>query len=88
MRSAWVMKLKPGQEILTDTRDHIVTAISADHAAARTGATVRQAQLYADPAKVSFALVATRAPSGATATVLTANGMSTAWTNSWVWRPR
>ncbi|MEO7601668.1 MAG: aminotransferase class V-fold PLP-dependent enzyme [Sphingomicrobium sp.] len=47
------MKLKPGQEILTDTRDHIVTARSADHAAERTGAKVRQAQLYADPSKVS-----------------------------------
>ena len=47
------MKLKPGQEILTDTRDHIVTAISADHAAERTGATVRQAALYADPSRVS-----------------------------------
>lgn len=47
------MRLKPGQEILTDTRDHIVTAISADHAAARTGAKVRQAQLYADPSRVS-----------------------------------
>ena len=47
------MKLKPGQEILTDTRDHIVTAISADHAAQRTGATVRQAPLYADPSRVS-----------------------------------
>jgi len=47
------MRLKPGEEILTDTRDHIVTAISADHAAERTGAKVRQAQLYAEPAKVS-----------------------------------
>ena len=47
------MKLKPGEEVLTDTRDHIVTAISADHAAARTGASVRQAALYADPSKVS-----------------------------------
>ncbi len=47
------MKLKPGEEILTDTRDHIVTAISADHAAERTGATVRQTPLYADPSKVS-----------------------------------
>ena len=47
------MKLKPGQEILTDTRDHIVTAISANHAAERTGAKVRQAPLYVDPSKVS-----------------------------------
>ncbi len=47
------MKLKPGEEILTDTRDHIVTALAAGYAAERTGAKVRQAQLYADPAKVS-----------------------------------
>lgn len=47
------MKLKPGQEILTDTRDHIVTTISAQYAADRSGASVRQAQLYADPARVS-----------------------------------
>ena len=47
------MKLKPGQEILTDTRDHIVTAISADHAAERTSATVRRAPLYAEPSRVS-----------------------------------
>jgi isopenicillin-N epimerase len=47
------MKLKPGQEILTDTRDHIVTGISTDYAAQRTGAKVRRAALYADPAKVS-----------------------------------
>lgn len=47
------MKLKPGQEILTDTRDHIVTALSTGFAAERTGATVRQVPLYADPSKVS-----------------------------------
>ena len=47
------MKLKPGEEVLTDTRDHIVTALSADYAAERSGAKVRQAQLYADPARVT-----------------------------------
>lgn len=45
--------LKPGQEILTDTRDHIVTTTSARYAAERSGATLRQAPLYADPARVS-----------------------------------
>ena len=45
--------LKPGQEILTDTRDHIVTSISADYGAKRSGGTVRQAALYANPAAVT-----------------------------------
>lgn len=46
-------RLRPGQEILTDTRDHIVTTTSARYAAERSGATLRQAALYADPARVS-----------------------------------
>ena len=45
--------LKPGQEILTDTRDHIVTNISATYGAERSGGTLRQAALYADPARVT-----------------------------------
>ena len=51
------MKLKPGQEVLTDTRDHIVTRLSAGYAAQRSGATLRQAPLYADPSRVSVAEV-------------------------------
>src|SRR5690606_5397011 len=47
------MKLKPGQEIVTDTRDHIVTTISATYGAEQSGASLRQAALYADPARVS-----------------------------------
>lgn len=47
------MKLKPGQEILTDTRDHIVTTTSARYGAERSGATLRQVPLYADPVRVS-----------------------------------
>jgi isopenicillin-N epimerase len=47
------MKLKAGQEILTDTRDHIVTTLAAQEGAERAGASVRQAAFYADPAKVS-----------------------------------
>ncbi len=47
------MKLKPGQEILTDTRDHIVTTVSATYGAEQSGASLRQAALYADPARVS-----------------------------------
>ena len=47
------LKLKPGQEVLTDTRDHIVTHLSARNGAERSGAAYRQAALYADPAKVS-----------------------------------
>jgi isopenicillin-N epimerase len=47
------MKLKPGQEVLTDTRDHIVTSLAAGYAAERSGATLRQSPLYADPSKAS-----------------------------------
>lgn len=47
------MKLMPGQEILTDTRDHIVTTTSARYGAERSGATLRQTPLYANPASVS-----------------------------------
>ena len=47
------MKLEPGQEVLTDTRDHIVTTIAATYGAQRSGASFRQAPLYADPATVS-----------------------------------
>jgi selenocysteine lyase/cysteine desulfurase len=47
------MKLKPGQEVLTDTRDHIVTTVAATSGAQRSGATFRQTPLYADPARVS-----------------------------------
>lgn len=45
--------LKPGQEILTDTRDHIVTNISATYGAEQSGGRLRQAALYADPALVT-----------------------------------
>lgn len=45
--------LKPGQEILSDTRDHIVTTISAEYGAQQSDGTYRQAALYADPVKVS-----------------------------------
>jgi selenocysteine lyase/cysteine desulfurase len=45
--------LKPGEEILTDTRDHIVTTIAATYGAEQTGGSIRQAALYADPARVT-----------------------------------
>jgi len=47
------MRLKPGQEILSTTHDHIVTTMSCEHRAARSGAAFRQVQLYEDPAKTS-----------------------------------
>jgi isopenicillin-N epimerase len=47
------MKLRPGQEILTDTHDHIVTTLSLQYAAARTGATLRQVPLYSAPAEAN-----------------------------------
>ena len=43
------LKLERGQEILTDTHDHIVTRVATDYAAERTGATVRRVSLYDDP---------------------------------------
>jgi isopenicillin-N epimerase len=44
------LTLKPGHEILTTRHDHpAATHRSLDHAAARTGATVRRAALYAKP---------------------------------------
>ena len=45
--------LKPGQEILTDTRDHIVTNIAGTYGAEQSGGTLRQAALYADPSRVT-----------------------------------
>jgi selenocysteine lyase/cysteine desulfurase len=45
--------LKPGQEILTDTRDHIVTNSAATYGAEQSGGTLRQAALYANPATVT-----------------------------------
>ncbi len=47
------MRLKPGQEILSTTHDHIVTIMSCQHRAARSGATYRQVPLYDDPAQAS-----------------------------------
>ena len=47
------LQMKPEWEILTDTRDHIVTRIAAMHGANRAGGSYRQAALYAEPAKVS-----------------------------------
>ncbi len=45
------LKLKPGQEILSTKHDHpAATMRSLDHAAARTGASVRRISLYERPA--------------------------------------
>lgn len=44
------LNLSRGQEILTDTRDHIVTHLATDSAARRSGATVRRVALYDQPA--------------------------------------
>lgn len=45
--------LKPGQEILSDTRDHIVTTLAATYGAGQSGGSLRQEPLYADPARVT-----------------------------------
>ena len=52
------MRLRPGQEILTDTRDHIVTTLAAAEGAERSGASLRQVSLYSNPASVSVDEVA------------------------------
>jgi selenocysteine lyase/cysteine desulfurase len=44
------MKLGSGQEILSDTHDHIVTTLSLRCVAERTGATLHRVPLYDDPA--------------------------------------
>jgi isopenicillin-N epimerase len=46
------MKLRPGQEILSDTHDHVATTGALMSAAERTGATLRQVPFYADPRAV------------------------------------
>ena len=45
--------LRPGEEILQTTHDHYSTDLSLEHRANRTGATVRKARLYDDPAQAS-----------------------------------
>lgn len=47
------LALTSDQEVLTDTRDHIVTRLSTQYSAERAGASLRRSALYADPAKVS-----------------------------------
>ncbi len=43
------MKLRPGQEILSDTHDHVATTGALMYAAERMGATLRQVPFYANP---------------------------------------
>ncbi|MBX7540936.1 aminotransferase class V-fold PLP-dependent enzyme [Qipengyuania sphaerica] len=45
--------LEPGMEVLTDTRDHIVTQTSTTYGTQRTGADLRREALYADPFRVT-----------------------------------
>lgn len=52
--------LRPGQEILTTTHDHIVTYLALEHRAARGDATIRKISLYDDPARASADEIATR----------------------------
>jgi isopenicillin-N epimerase len=51
------MKLRPTQEMLSDTRDHIATTASLQYAAARTGATLRQVPLYDVPEQADAARI-------------------------------
>jgi selenocysteine lyase/cysteine desulfurase len=54
------LDLKPGQEILSTTHDHIVTTLSLDYRAARAHTSVRRIALYDDPAKASVAEITSR----------------------------
>lgn len=47
------LDLRPKQEILSTTHDHIVTQIALDSRAARAGSKVRRIALYDDPARAS-----------------------------------
>src|SRR5215470_7245411 len=47
------MRLRPGQEILSTTHDHMVTTQACQHRADRTGAAFRRVPLYDDPARAS-----------------------------------
>ena len=47
------LQLRPGDEIVTDTHDHIVTHSATQFAADRSGASVRRVPLYEDPSGVS-----------------------------------
>ena len=45
--------LEPGMEVLTDTRDHIVTRLATQYGAERAGADLRRAALYEDSFSVT-----------------------------------
>ena len=45
--------LAPGMEVLTDTRDHIVTHLATQYGTKRSGAALRREALYADPSRVT-----------------------------------
>jgi selenocysteine lyase/cysteine desulfurase len=47
------LELRAGQEILTTTHDHIVTHLSLEYRARRTGTTVRKVALYDEPSAAS-----------------------------------
>ena len=47
------LKLRPDDEILSTTHDHIVTELSLDYRAAKAGKPVRRVSLYDDPSKAS-----------------------------------
>lgn len=54
------LHLERGQEIVTTEHDHYSTLMSLQHRAERTGASVRQVPLYADPARVTVDEVVSR----------------------------
>src|SRR5262245_10630561 len=52
--------LRENQEILTTTHDHIVTYLSLEHRAARSGTPIRKVALYDDPSRASIDEIASR----------------------------
>jgi isopenicillin-N epimerase len=54
------LDLRPKQEILSTTHDHIVTQIALDARAARAGSNVRRIALYDDPSRASADEIASR----------------------------
>lgn len=55
-----MLKLKPGQEIVTTTHDHFSTDLSIKQRAERTGVKVQKISLYDNPAEASVDEIVTR----------------------------
>ncbi|MCW9713217.1 aminotransferase class V-fold PLP-dependent enzyme [Aliifodinibius salicampi] len=61
-----MLKLRPGQEIVTTTHGHFSTDLSLKHRAERTKAKIRKISLYDNPAEASVDEIVSRAKSAIT----------------------